>query len=241
MKAGFVVTSNVKRFLGAIPLVEDRAAKEAAFVLVEGVAGYGKTETVTWWAVQENAVYLRAKATWTAHWLLSELCNELGIIPTHRNENMFNQIQQMLLANPRSIVIDEVEHIMNNKKIFETLRDVSDSVNNNLVNPICVVMVGMSKVSNLMARYEQISSRITRVVHFRPASTDDVSRLSGELFEIQITDEVAERIRKESGGKIREIKTALSAVEKIATRNGTRSIVTEDLKREELIHDWRKR
>ena len=78
MRNKFAITSNVERFMDGVQTVDERGASEASMLLVTGDPGYGKTSTVQWWAAQNGAIYLRAKASYTPHWIMSELVKEIG-------------------------------------------------------------------------------------------------------------------------------------------------------------------
>lgn len=82
MKKAFVQNSNYVRFVEAVKAVEQRGAREASILLVTGPAGLGKSETVDRFAMDTNAIYLRAKETWTKRGLLSEMADCLKLSNT---------------------------------------------------------------------------------------------------------------------------------------------------------------
>lgn len=246
MKHAFAHTSNVMKFLGGLSALKNRGAGEASWLLLTGLPGLGKSETVQWWAVQHGAVYLRAKANWTPAEALQELLIELRVQPTSRQgSKLWAQAYGALTAPgaPPAIVIDEVEHGLHNIKILESFRDFSD------VTEITVVLVGMEKVKALIQRHEQIASRITQVIEFLPASADDVQTLAHALTDYMLDADVLAEILRASDGRNRIILDALATIERFCGRNrptiqapnGRPLVTLAHLAGEKLCHDWRTR
>lgn len=232
MRTKFVQTSNVRNFLAALTAVEGRAAREAGMLLVCGPAGHGKSRTVQWWCAMTDAIYLRAKAGMTPHWILTELVTELGFAPDRRTEVLFGQALTALANKPRPVVVDEVEHTLHDSRVLETIRDLSDLVENT------VVLVGMERVHARIARYAQISSRIARVVLFRPASVEDVAQCCREMCEVEIAEDLIETLHTQTRGRMRFLMNALALIEGHAKRNRMREVTLGDMAGQVLVHDW---
>ncbi len=236
MRPGFAQTSNVQRFLNGMSVVEDRGAREASMMLVTGDPGYGKTATVISWAVQHGAVYLRAKASYTPFWLLSELVSELKGRPARNSEDLSKQVVISLMREPRAIIIDEVEHTFRDLKVLETIRDLVDLV------AMPMVLVGTDQVQNRVARYAQFSSRIASVVQFRPASVADVRICCDFKCEVPVANDLVEEIHRQAGGRIREVMNAIAVVERQGkARSGAaaqKPISLSDMAGKALTHDW---
>ena len=236
MKNVFAVTSNAQRFVGALTALHHRGASEASWVLLTGLPGLGKTELVEWWALTQDAVYLRAKAAWTPRAAQIELAEKLGIAPSRSNAELFGQILGSLGRNPTPIVIDEIEHCLRDAKVLEVFRDLSDLLE------IPIVIVGMDAVRTQIQRHEQISSRIHQVVDFLPATPADVRIMAETLVELPLQwhDDLIEKICTESDGRYRLIMDALAAIERVAKRSGAQTVCAADFK-DRLTHDWRVR
>jgi DNA transposition AAA+ family ATPase len=235
MRLKFAHTSNVTRFLAGVATVEQRAAREAGWLLVHGEAGFGKTRTVQWWVAQHGAVYLRAKAAMTPHWLLTELVRELEQAPGKTSEELFAQALEVLTHYPRPIVIDEADHALHDVRVLESVRDLSD------LTEIPVVLVGMERVQSRIARYRQISSRIAAVVEFGAASPEDVRICCDELCEVAVSDDLAAEVARQTSGRIREVLNAIGAIERQAKRNKLKSMTLADMAGQVLVHDWQAR
>lgn len=237
MKKTFVKTiSNYERFRTGISAVETRGAAEASMMLVTGEAGYGKSQTVDHWAVQNGAAYLRAKVEWTPHYFMSELAETLKLDTRGRAKDIFGRIAGVIGGQQIPLVIDESEHcLINGAKVLEAIRDLSD------LTEVMVILVGMEQVQAKIARFAQISSRIAKVVTFQPASIEDVAELCKQLAEVDIAPELVMEIHRQSGGRVREVLNAIATCERTAQRNGANKITLADMAGQALTHDWQAR
>lgn len=236
MKNQFAMTSNVQRFLGAMAALKQRGAAEASWVLLTGLPGLGKTELVEWWALHHDAIYLRAKTTWTPKACLVELAERLGIAPARTKQDLFAQILGVLGRTPTPLVVDEVEHCLRSIEVLEVFRDLSD------LTEIPIIIVGMDAVRTKIQPHEQISGRIHQVVDFLPATPDDVRIMAETLVEPSLTwlDDLIQKIHAESEGRYRLIMDALAEVERHAKRNQLTQVSAADFPHK-LTHDWRLR
>lgn len=236
MKKQFVKTENYERFRTGITAVENRGAAEASLMLVTAEAGYGKSETVDQWAIQVGAAYLRAKVEWTPRYFMSELAENLKLDSRGRAKDVFARIAGFIGAQQIPLVIDEVEHcLQNNAQVLEAIRDLSD------LTEVIVVLVGMEQVQTRIARFAQISSRVAKVVTFQPASINDVLVTCKQLAEVDIADDLVAEIHRASGGRMREIMNAIATVENTAKRNGATQVTLADMAGQSLTHDWQSR
>ncbi len=239
MRPEFAKTSNVQRFLNGMATVDARGAREASMMLVTGDPGYGKTATVYWWAIQNGAVYLRAKANYTPFWLLSELVQELKGRPARNSEDLSKQVVISLSRDPRPVIIDEVEHTFRDLKVLETIRDIVDLI------AVPMVLVGTDQVQNRVARFAQFSSRIAAVVQFRAATAADVRLCCDVKCEVPVADDLVEEIHRQAGGRIREVMNAIAVVERHGkARTGAAAknpVCLSDMAGKSLTHDWQAR
>ncbi|MDP2153840.1 MAG: ATP-binding protein [Methylotenera sp.] len=236
MKKQFVKTENYERFRTGITAVENRGAAEASLMLVTAEAGFGKSTTVDHWAIQSGAAYVRAKEGWTPAWFKSELAENLKLDTRGRPKDMFARIAGYIGSNQIPIVIDEVEHCLeNNAAVLEAVRDLSD------LTEVLVILVGMDQVQARIARHRQISSRIARVVEFQPASINDVLITCKQLAEVDIADDLVTEIHRASGGRMRDIMNAIATIENTAKRNGATNVTLADMAGQSLTHDWQSR
>lgn len=222
MKAVFVNTQNARAFMAGLKSLELRGASEACLMVLDGEPGLGKSTTIQWWAVQTGSIFLRAKEEWTPTWFMRELLQALREQPEHSFERMFRQAMQALSkaamaasrdGKPFGVVIDEVDHISRNKRMMETIRDLSDMLE------IPFILVGMGRVRANLTRFPQIASRIGQYVEFALAPLEDAQALVDALCEVAVAPCLVEYLHRVSGGKFREIKEGIAAIERFGKRN----------------------
>lgn len=235
MRNVFVMTSNVKRFLAATGMVEERGAPEAGFMSVEGVPGVGKTRTASWFAVQQDAVWVRLKRAGTPHWFLTDVVRELGEVPAHTSEKLFGQAVVALATQPRPLVIDEAQWgFERGVAVIETVRDLMDIVE------MPVVLVGRENISTDLKRHKQLWTRVSAVARFAPLTLEDVAKCCDELAEVPITEALAQRIADESDGLVRLVVTAIKNAERVGLRNKGEAVTDAMMKDEPLFQEWQK-
>lgn len=233
MKKQFVPVSNYKRFLAGIAAVELRGAREAGLLLVTSQAGYGKTATITHWAVQANAIHLRATVHWTPRYFLTELARELSIAATGQTRDILRAVSDELRRKQTMLVVDEVNHCFQRGGApLEAIRDVID------MTEAIVVLVGHEDVQGKIARYPQIRSRVAQVVQFEPASDADIRLLADALIEPRLDDDLIAEIQRQSVGRTREVMNALATCERVAARTSSRRLGVKDLGGTRLVYDW---
>ena len=237
MRKELVKTSNYERFRNAISAVENRGAPEASMLLVAGDPGFSKSIIVNRWAVEQRAIYLRAKVGWTPSRFLAELAEELKVEASGRSKEVFARIVAAIGKEQMPIIIDEVQHTLaDGARVLEAVRDISD-----LTETIIVLVAGEERVQLRIARYPQISSRILRMVEFHAASLEDVRRCCEELAEVTIADDLVEEIHRQSAGRMRDVINAIAAVEQSAKRNGKKKVALADFAGKALVNHWQQR
>jgi DNA transposition AAA+ family ATPase len=213
MHSKFVQTSNVKKFIVAVSVAEERAAREAGWVAAIGEPGLGKTKTLEWWAVKHRAVFLRAKAEWRPLWMMRELAKALGLSTDGKYEQLFQRILEALGDNPRAIVVDEVEKTRHNTRLIDGLRDVTD------LTEVELILGGTPDALRFLTKYPQWASRVSATARFGAATLPDVKLMATELLEVPVADDLLARILQETSGYYREIKNALGEVERVGKNN----------------------
>lgn len=240
MRATFVNTHNARTFLAGLKALEQRGAYEACMMVVDGEPGLGKSTTIQWWAVQTGAVFLRAKEEWTPTWFMRELLQALRETPEHSFERMFRQAMQALSkaaaaahrdGKPFGVVIDEVDHISRNKRMIETIRDLSDMLE------IPFILVGMGRVRANLTKFPQVASRVGQYVEFNLAPLADAEALVTALCEVEVKPCLVEFLHRVSGGKFREIKEGIAAIERFGKRNPGQAIGVAEMAGQVLMND----
>ena len=101
MKDLFVKTSNYVAFEAGINKALSRGAQEATNVLVYGPPGTGKTENIDYWAVQNDAIHLRANEGWTPRQFMIELATKAGVRRMHSARSSAERPNQAFFAYSR--------------------------------------------------------------------------------------------------------------------------------------------
>nr|WP_284694590.1 AAA family ATPase [Geomonas sp. Red32] len=216
--------------------LESRGAAESCFLLVAGKAGNGKTSTARWWGLNTNinAVYVRATASINSHWILAEIVRELGQHPDRRMEYCFAQALKEVAKARRPLIIDEAEHCLEDPRVLESVRDISD------LTEVPVILVGYDQIRAKLKKYEQLSSRVSAVVDFKPLTLEDTRTCCKELCEVVIADDLVAAIHRDSAGRIRLVKEGIASCERHAKRNSRPEVSLDDMRGQILIHDWTK-
>lgn len=243
MKQKFVKTSNVLRFDAALSALKRRGASEACIVVVDGEPGLGKTTSLSRFAAQQQAIYLRAKKEFRPSWFLNELLRELRQDPPHSFEKKFELALKTLVQRQQAamhadktfaLILDEADHVSTNARIMETIRDLSDMIE------MPVILVGMGKIRNNLVRYPQVASRISQYVKFEPANLEDVRLFFDEKCEVPVADDLVEFVRKVTGGYNREIIEAMAFVERFGKRHppaGPNGLSLRDMSGQHIVND----
>lgn len=244
MKSTFVETENVKDFHAKWTALENRGAEEACLMLVDGEPGLGKTTALSHWAIETQSIYLRANAEWKSIWFLNDLLKAFRVQPQHSYEKRFAQVlealllrqnQHLALGRPFAVIIDEADHISRNRHLMETVRDFAD------IGDIPFILVGMGALRANLARFPQISSRVSQKCRFEKAGLEDVRRFVDGKCDVSVASDLVAFIHRVSGGFNREIKEALASIERFAKRNGIgskeRPVTIADMKGQSIVND----
>ena len=240
MRAKFVPTQNAKEFLARYKALEQRGAEEACLMLAEGDPGTGKTTTVQWWAVQSGAPFVRAKEEYTPAWLLRDLLGELHVTPEYSYEKMFRQAVKALAkyaadaqrdGRPTGVIIDEADHISRNKRMMETVRDLSDMLE------IPFILVGMGKVAANLTRFPMIARRVGQTAVFSPMPLSDAQDMVTALCEVEVKPCLVEFMHRAAAGKSSEIKEGIAAIERFGKRNTGAAIGVAEMAGQMLFND----
>ena len=120
----FVKNKNVKEFIGFMEELKSLPPNIPKIALVYGEYGLGKSETIKWWTFKNDCIYaLEQRKGCQLGWLLSEISEELGEkkrigIP---KKLLICLIENKLRQMPKTIIIDEVDYLINNN-VIEILR-----------------------------------------------------------------------------------------------------------------------
>ena len=222
MKNVFVKTKNVKAFIALATRLEKAKCNAPKMGLIFGEPGLGKTNTVLWWALKQDAILVTAKNGMSRKWLLSDIVKELGEAPFWTTEELFNQAVTKIIENPRMLIVDEVDYLTKNSQAIETIRDLHDKTG------IPVLLVGMGCVDKKLSKYKHLFDRIVEIYRFSTFDLDDVKEIISSLCEVKIADETVETLHRKSN-RFRQIVKNIMAFENLAHTNGCKVITNKEL------------
>lgn len=224
MKPVFAKTENVKRVLAAMERLNATNEDDPRMALFYSEPGYGKSRTIAWYALNKgDGVLVRASALMTGRWLLKSIVKELGEAPAHSTEDLFMQIVDQLMHNPRPIFIDEVDFLVRHSHLIETLRDIHDMVQ------VPVILVGMGMVDKKLMRYKHLYDRLTEIVKFTPLTKTDVASIVAEMCEVKISKDGLDFMAEKCGGKFRSLRYFIRKAERVANVNNLKQVTAGDL------------
>lgn len=233
MKKMFVPTENYTRFTAAVDAVELRGAMEAGMLLVHGEVGRGKSFVVEHWAHENGAVFLRANVDWTPKYFLKELAKALTVDSSGHAQQIFERVLEKIVDEQCAIVIDEAEFTLHGgAAVLEKIRDISDRAE------IIVVLIGMERIRQSIARHKQISRRIAQVVEFQAISAADVAHACKKLAEVTIHPALQAEICRLAKGRMSEVLNIIAAIERVAKLNGLGTVDVVDMQGVALSYDW---
>lgn len=225
MKKGFVHTENFKRLAEAYKAVSKRGASEAGLVITQGGYGIGKSELTERWAVDNGAVFVRCKATWTKRALLDELAEKMGLDKRGRNQEVQARIIGKLSVNMAPMMFDEADHLIGSTaSLLEVVRDITD------ITGVMCFLVGMEQFGFKVARYEHIASRVAKVIEFKPLNLTDVTSACTLMSEVPLDETAIEQIHLQCKGRMRLVLNAIAVIEQWAQANSWARVTADHIK-----------
>lgn len=222
MKNVFVKTKNVKAFISLATKLEKAKCNAPKMGLIFGEPGLGKSNTILWWALKQDAILITAKNGMSRKWLLCDIVRELGEAPFWTTEELFNQAVSKIIENPRMLIVDEVDYLTKNSQAIETIRDLHDKTG------IPVLLVGMGSVDKKLSKYKHLFDRIVEIYRFIPFDLEDVKEIVTSLCEVKIADETIDILHKKSN-RFRQLVKNIMAFENLAQTNGYKTITNKEL------------
>lgn len=186
--------------------------------MLYGAPGLGKTTYAQRMAFQRGYIYLRLESTTTPKAFMVALLSALyrkfrlgAFIPTGSANNLLQLILHILEDHKDTvIVIDEIDYAFSHEKLLGAIRDIVD------VTLTVVILVGMQgardRLSQINAHY---FDRCNYFYEFQFLSKQDIALVAREVMDIEVTDEVVEKIDFNSGGNLRKAMKVMYIIESI--------------------------
>lgn len=223
MKNTFVRTKNVKNFVSLMDNLQKLPANIPKLALVYGEHGLGKTHSIIWWATRNDAIYVRANNEMTQNALLKAIVEELGYRSRFLMQDNYNLILKHLKSDPKIIIVDEVDYLISNRNVIESLRDIQD----NTSTPI--VLVGMGMVDKKIAKFKHFEDRLFQKLKFEHFNEDDISDILSQLTELIFTDDAIHYLATRTN-QFRQLVKLINKIEKLAETNQLKEIDEQLLK-----------
>ena len=160
MNNTFIRTKNVKKFVSLMDNLQKLPPNIPKLALVYGEHGLGKTHTIMWWAIRNDAIYVRANNEMTQSGLLKAIVEELDERPYYQMQENYKLILKHLKTNPQTIIVDEVDYLIGSKNAIEILKDIQDCTGSPLV------LVGMGLVDRKISRLKHFDDRLFKKLKF---------------------------------------------------------------------------
>lgn len=171
MNNTFIRTKNVKNFVSLMDNLQKLPPNIPKLALVYGEHGLGKTHTIMWWAIRNNAIYIRANNEMTQSGLLKAIVEELDERPFFYMQENYKLILKHLKSDPKTIIVDEVDYLIGSKNAIEILRDMQDCTGSPLV------LVGMGLVDKKISRLKHFDDRLFNKLKFEHFNQEDIEKI----------------------------------------------------------------
>jgi hypothetical protein len=218
--------SNEVRALAAIQAVERRGAIEANWVLCQGDYGFGKSHWLERHAIRTNSCFVRAKAEWTPKWALTDIGDKLGVEAQSTTQKQFAAVQRELMRLQERkgfcIIVDELNHCAPDRRVIETLRDITDSAE------LVMIAGGNKGIVGALKKHGAVTGRIDQYVEFLPATPEDVELICrARIPDVKLSRPMLEELHRRTGGNLRLLMGAIARVEAFAKRQRLTSVTPE--------------
>lgn len=213
MKQRFVVTKNVKSLYKLADMLLEKGNGTPGIGLFYGAPGLGKTEAAIHMHVQRDYIYLRSKTAWTIRWFLNDLLRELDEKEEGLIKRAYGRLVEVLTIDPKLVIIDEVDHMLHDSKVIETMRDLHDDTGN------CFLLMGMQDAQRKLKGFPHLYSRFADVVRAKPIESNEILQISDALSDVPMNEEAADRLFEVTNGEFRRIITWLYYLERKAKAN----------------------
>lgn len=212
MNNAFIRTKNVKNFVSLMDSLQKLPPNIPKLALVYGEHGLGKTHTIMWWAIRNDAIYIRANNEMTQSGLLKAIVEELDERPFFYMQENYKLILKHLKTDPKTIIVDEVDYLIGSKNAIEILRDIQDCTGSPLV------LVGMGLVDKKISRLKHFDDRLFKKLKFEHFNQEDIEKILNELTDLEFSEDALKYIATRTN-QFRKLVQHIDQIEKLASTN----------------------
>lgn len=223
MNNAFIRTKNVKKFVSLMDNLQKLPPNIPKLALVYGEHGLGKTHTIMWWTIRNDAIYVRANNEMTQSGLLKAIVEELDERPYYQMQENYKLILKHLKTNPQTIIVDEVDYLIGSKNAIEILRDIQDCTGSPLV------LVGMGLVDRKISRLKHFDDRLFKKLKFEHFNQNDISEILKQLTDLRFTEDAINYLATRTN-QFRQLVKLINKIEKLSQTNQFKEIDEQLLK-----------
>ena len=235
MKKHFVKNANYRRFMTAISRIERRGAEESSLILVYGPPGVGKTRTVNHYGAMTDAITVPGMHEMNVAYVRDCLKDATGIDVKGRWAEA-KALKEFFAEHRYPIIFDEAQHGLADKAaVIEYLRAITDHAE------VPLILVCHTSEAKRFSRHDHQATRIGCVCELEVATQEDADQYIEELAEVTIAPDLRAEILRQSNGRYRLMKDAVTTVEQIAGKMGIATIAHEQVRGVKLCEDLQKK
>ena len=162
---------------------------------------------------------------------LALVYGEHGLGKTHsiiwwatRNDAVYVRANnEMTQAALMRAIVDEVDYLIGNRNVIESLRDIQD----NTGTPI--VLVGMGAVDKKIARFKHFEDRLYKKLKFEHFNQTDIAEILEKLTDLKFSESAIEYLATRTN-QFRQLVKLLEKLEKLSNTNSIKELDEYTLK-----------
>lgn len=210
--------ANVSLCEMALNRAMERPSHLPGMVCFYGPSGWGKTTAATYVSLINRAYYIQCQDSWVRKAILVNILRVMGIPPRPTLWEMTDQVCEQLAKSGRPLIVDELDKLIE-KKAVELIRDIYEG------SGATILLIGEEQLPVKLTRWERFHGRILDWVPAQPTDLEDARHLK-RLYhpEIEVNDDLLERIVATSKGSARRVVVNLAKVEEFARETGAKSV-----------------
>lgn len=214
-RSGYAPLTNMRLALAALTQAQDAGEGSPRLCVLYGYSGFGKSVAGAYVASKFDAAYVECRSIETQRSFLEMVAAELGISRCERTApRLLQQIVDQLGADPRPLIIDEMDHIVT-KRFVDIIRDIHDATT------VPILMIGEEALPAKLKAWERFDNRVLVATAAQPATADDARKLRDHYcLRVAIADDLVDLIAERCKGVTRRIVVNLRNVQTAALDEG---------------------
>lgn len=207
--------TNMRLAMQTMVQIHEAPAGVPRIGLFYGFSGYGKTVGAAHVASFLDALFVTADPVWTQRAMLEAIVRELGIArPERTAPRLLMQIKDALAGDPRPLIIDETDFIVERDWI-EIIRSIHDDTR------VAVMLIGEESLPAKLKKRERFDNRILVATPAQPATLEDALLLRDYYCTgARVSDDLVAAIVDACDGVTRRIVVNLQAAQARALSAG---------------------